>query len=92
MRIDTGNSEDPIMSFFLIKPNDGVGLVKATAIRKELTWGYHYMHDYLVDAEYVENVQAIANILGIITGVNSKDDFEIYMMYLESKYPTYSYH
>ena len=92
MIIHLANSESPLLSFLIFNGEKYPNRLRATALNSRETWNFHYLHDFLVSRENVDEVLAIAKILGISTGTNSKKDLEVFMLYLDSKYPTYSYH
>ena len=92
MIIHLSNTESPLLSFLIFNGERHPNRLRATAVNSKQTWNFHYLHDFLVSRENVDEVLAIAKILDITTGTNSKEDLEVFMLYLDSKYPTYSYH
>lgn len=92
MVIRLENSELPLLSFLIFNSERYPNSLRSTEVNSRRTWDFHYLHDYLISRENVEDVLAIAKILDISTGTSSKEDLEVFILYLDSKYPTYSYH
>lgn len=92
MKIEPENSESPLITFFVIPLERDPNSVRASGLRRRQTWGFHYMHDYLIDSKNILQVIAIAKLLAIELNRNAQDDLLVFNTYLDSMYPTYSYH